>query len=172
MAEEIDRSNQYLKVFKKDGTFVSAGAKGTGTAEVHGLSPNTVVADGDYKLAFDENADKESSTNISDFLDAKGATVPPIHVTGVTLDKTTAELEEGATLQLKETVAPSNATDKTTTWKSDDTATVTVDSAGKVTAVKAKDEPVNITATTKDGSKTAQCAVTVKAKAEEPPAEG
>ena len=103
---------------------------------------------------------------------------PVVKVTGVTLDKTTAELEEGATLQLKANVAPANATDKTTTWKSDDTATVTVDSTGKVTGVKAKTEPVNITATTKDGSKTAVCAVTVKAKVEEPsepetpPAEG
>lgn len=99
-------------------------------------------------------------------------TDPVIAVTGVTLDKATAELEEGATLQLKASVAPANATDKAITWKSDDTATVTVDSTGKVTGIKAKIEPVNITATTKDGSKTAVCAVTVKAKAEEPPAEG
>ncbi|GAW63385.1 hypothetical protein FC65_GL001623 [Ligilactobacillus acidipiscis DSM 15836] len=172
MAEEIDRSNQYLKVFKKDGTFVGAGAKGAGATEVHGLEPNTIVADGDYKLAFDENADKESSTNISDFLDAKGATVPPIHVTGIALDKTTLALETGQTATLKATLSPANATNKAYSWSSDNTAVAAVDSNGKVTAVKAKDEPVNITATTKDGSKTAQCAVTIKAKAEEPPAEG
>lgn len=93
---------------------------------------------------------------------------PVVKVTGVTLDKASAEIEEGATLQLKANVAPSNATDKATTWKSDDTVTATVDSTGKVTAVKAKDGTVNITVTTKDGSKTAVCAVTVKAKPEEP----
>ncbi|HJE96593.1 MAG TPA: Ig-like domain-containing protein [Ligilactobacillus acidipiscis] len=99
-------------------------------------------------------------------------TDPVVHVTGIDLDKATLEVEEGASATLKANVHPTEATNKAVAWKSDDTATVTVDSAGKLTGVKAKAEPVNITVTTKDGSKTAQCAVTVKAKAEEPPTEG
>lgn len=91
----------------------------------------------------------------------KNATVP---VTGVTLDKTEATVEEGTSVQLAATVAPSNATDKSVTWASDDTATATVDGTGKVTGVKAKDGTVNINVTTKDGSKIATCAVTVTAK--------
>ena len=171
MAEEIDRSNQYLKVFKKDGTFVAAGEKGTGVVEAHKMAPNTVVADGDYKLAFDENADKEASANISDFLDAKGATVPPIHVTGIALDKTTLALETGQTATLKATVAPANATNKAVEWKSGNPDCFTIDGNGKITGVKAGGATAVVT--TKDGSKTAQCTVTVKAKpAPEPPAEG
>lgn len=146
--------------------------KGTKEANATGLTPATKYSKGTYKKAFDTTTDQNLSEIASELVDVEEFTTLPISVTGVTLDKATAELEEGATLQLKASVAPANATDKAITWKSDDTATVTVDSTGKVIGIKAKIEPVNITATTKDGSKTAVCAVTVKAKAEEPPAEG
>ena len=95
---------------------------------------------------------------------------PVVPVTSVTLDKTELSVEEGASGQLTAAVVPGNATDKTVTWKSGNDATATVDQNGKVTGVKAG--TCNIVATTKDGAKTAQCAVTVTAKAEEPPAEG
>ena len=85
-----------------------------------------------------------------------------VNVTGVTLDKTTLSLEEGATGNLVATVAPSTATDKTVTFTSSDAAIATVDNKGKVTAVKAGN--ADITVTTKDGSKTAKCALTVTAK--------
>lgn len=87
---------------------------------------------------------------------------PVIAVTGVTLDKATLEVEEGATAQLKATVAPANATDKTVTWKSGNAECFTIDNNGKITGVTAGG--ATAVATTKDGSKTAQCAVTVKAK--------
>ena len=90
---------------------------------------------------------------------------PVINVTGVTLDKTALSLEEGATGQLTATVSPSNASDKSITWKSADESIATVDDSGKVTAVKAGS--VDVTATTKDGNKAAKCAVTVTAKAGE-----
>ena len=85
-----------------------------------------------------------------------------VNVTGVTLDKTTLSLEEGATGNLVATVAPSTATDKTVTFASSDAAIATVDNKGKVTAVKAGN--ADITVTTKDGGKTAKCALTVTAK--------
>ncbi|WP_210123493.1 Ig-like domain-containing protein [Staphylococcus sp. GDX8P106P-2] len=82
-----------------------------------------------------------------------------VNVTGVTLDKTTLSLQEGATGNLVATVAPSTATDKTVTFASSDEAIATVDNKGKVTAVKPGD--ADITVTTKDGSKTAKCTLTV-----------
>ena len=86
------------------------------------------------------------------------STTTIVAVTGVTLDKTTAELVVGGTVTLTATVAPTTATDKTVTWASSD-ATVASVAAGVVTAVKAG--TANITATS--GTQVATCAVTVKA---------
>mgnify|MGYP002510661414 CR=1 FL=1 len=83
-------------------------------------------------------------------------TVP---VTGVTLDKTTLSLEAGEEETLTATVEPTNATNKTVAWSSSDDTVATVDTNGKVTAVKAG--TATITVTTADGNKTATCAVTV-----------
>jgi uncharacterized protein YjdB len=62
---------------------------------------------------------------------------------------------------LKATVNPSNATEKTIAWSSDNPSVAAV-SNGTVTAVKAGS--ATVTVTTQDGGKTARCAVTVKAK--------
>lgn len=85
-------------------------------------------------------------------------TAEDVHPTSVTLDYNTASLEEGDTIQLTETVLPSNATNKSVTWSSSNTSVATV-SGGLVTAVSAGS--ATITVTTVDGSKTATCAVTV-----------
>lgn len=69
----------------------------------------------------------------------------------------------GNTVALTATVSPSNATDKTVTFKSADETLATVDNQGVVTGVKATepDTPVVITVTTNDGNKTDTSAVTV-----------
>ena len=80
-------------------------------------------------------------------------------VTGVTLNKTTLELEKDQTEKLVATVLPANADgDKTVTWKSSNNAVATVSQDGTVTAVGKGS--CNITATTQNG-KTATCKVTV-----------
>ena len=92
-----------------------------------------------------------------------GQTVPTtVAVTGVTLNKTSLNLVEGDSETLTATVAPSNATNKTVSWKSSDASTASVDNSGKVTAVKAGS--ATITVTTVDGSKTTTCSVTVTSK--------
>lgn len=85
---------------------------------------------------------------------------PVIDVTSITLDKTAAELEIGATLTLAATVLPADATDKTVTWTSSDATVASVDANGVVTAHKASATAVTITA--KAGDATATCAITVK----------
>lgn len=84
---------------------------------------------------------------------------PTVAVTGVTLDKTSLDLNLGKSETLTATVTPSNASDKTVTWSSSNTAVATVSSEGVVTGVKAG--TATITVTTNDGGKTATCAVTV-----------
>ena len=147
-----------LKVYKGDDVVGTAerGEDGKAKVTVDGLDANTDYATGTYQVSFsNENGESEK-------VDVPSFKTKPIAVTGVTLDKTTLSLEEGATGNLVATVAPSTATDKTVTFASSDEAIATVDNKGKVTAVKAGS--ADITVTTKDGSKTAKCALTVTAK--------
>ena len=89
-------------------------------------------------------------------------------VTEVKLDKDSLSLEVGDTATLTATITPSNATNKAVEWKSDDTSVATVDTSGKVTAIKAG--TATITATAADGSgEKATCAVTVTAPSEPEP---
>ena len=90
-------------------------------------------------------------------------TAKTVAVTSVTLDKETAEVAEGETVQLTATVKPDDATDKTVTWSSSDETVATVDNTGKVTAVKAGEAVI----TAKAGTKSAECTVTVTAKVSE-----
>jgi len=85
-----------------------------------------------------------------------------IKVTIITLNKTETTINVGSTETLSVTaIDPSNATDKTYTWNSDNTAVATVNATtGEVTANAVG--TANITATANDGSGvTATCAVTV-----------
>ena len=88
-----------------------------------------------------------------------------INVSSVSLDKTTVNLKKGETVKLNATVAPDDADNKEVTYTSSNSAVAKVDNTGLVTAI-ASGEAV-ITVTTKDGSKTASCKVTV-AKETEP----
>ena len=84
-----------------------------------------------------------------------------ILVTGIELNQTTLSLRVGRTAQLKATVTPENATDKTVTWKSSDTSVATVDENGIVTAEGRGN--ATITASAGNGAE-ATCDVTVKKK--------
>ena len=82
-----------------------------------------------------------------------------VAATGITLNKTSLSLVEGASETLTATVTPSDAMDKSVTWTSSDTSVATV-SNGKVTAVKVGN--ATISATSINGL-VATCNVTVTA---------
>ena len=84
-----------------------------------------------------------------------------VAVTEVKITSPVTEVTVGKTITLTATVLPENATDKTVTWTSSDTAIATVDSTGKVTGVKEG----KVTIKAKAGEKTAAVEVTVKAAA-------
>jgi hypothetical protein len=83
-------------------------------------------------------------------------------VTGITVDPTSQTLLIGGTHPLTAAVFPSNATDKSVTWASDNTSVATVNADGLVTAIAVGE--ANITVTSVDNpAKTATCAITVNA---------
>ena len=84
-----------------------------------------------------------------------------INVQKVSLDKTEITLVEGSEYTLTETITPTDATDKTVKWASDNEKVATVIN-GKVTAVSAG--KAKITVKTNDGDYSASCDVTVTAK--------
>ena len=147
-----------LNLYKGDELVTSAERQedGKATVTIDGLDPNTDYAVGTYQVAF-ENENGESGK-----VDVPAFKTKPINVTGVTLDKSTLSLEEGATDNLVATVAPSTATNKAVSYASSNTDVATVDGNGQVTAVASG--TANIEVTTEDGGKTATSTVTVTAK--------
>ena len=83
-------------------------------------------------------------------------------VSSVSITPSTASVAVNATKKLSATVTPSDASDKTVTWKSDKTSVATVSTDGTVTGKAAG--TANITATSASNpDKTATCVVTVTA---------
>ncbi len=80
-----------------------------------------------------------------------------VEVTSITLNRSSVTLEIGDTVNLYETIYPSNATDKGVTWSSSNTSVATV-SNGIVTAIS--EGTATITAKTSN-NKTATCYITV-----------
>ena len=86
-------------------------------------------------------------------------TVP---VASVELDQTSLTLDKGATAQLKATVKPDDASDRTVTWTSSDASIVSVDANGKLKALKGGMATIKAQA----GNRSASCSVTVVAPVE------
>ena len=84
-------------------------------------------------------------------------TEPPVAVTKISINNQYVFLEMGNTLTLNAKITPDNATDKTITWTSENTAVATVDEKGAV-------KPVSVgivTITAAVGGKSAKCVVIV-----------
>lgn len=94
----------------------------------------------------------------------KPETTPSIiQVQDISLSKTKGTLEVGKTLSLTATVLPSNASNRSVTWSSDNEKVAKVTADGKVTAVGKG--TANITARSNDGTNIkATAVITVKAK--------
>ena len=80
-------------------------------------------------------------------------------VTGVTLNKTSITITIGETETLEPKISPTNASNKSVNWSSDDPSIVSVDQTGKMTAKAVG--TANVTVKTSDGDFTATCKVTV-----------
>jgi uncharacterized protein YjdB len=88
---------------------------------------------------------------------------PVISVTDITLSDDEIILTRGQTYQLTASIEPENATNKTMTWRSEDTSVATV-AGGLVTAVSEGTKPIYIIVRSEDGLKEASCKVTVVEK--------
>jgi len=124
----------------------------------------TAAADfsGDHEITMKTINFSDIEGNMTTLADVTTKVTGPaagVAVTGITLDKATAEVTEGESLTLVATVAPDNATDKTVVWTSSDETVATVKD-GVVTTLKAGEATI----TAKAGEQTATCVVTVKAK--------
>ena len=85
--------------------------------------------------------------------------IPMLAPTSVSLNKTSVTLGVGETTVLIATILPTNVPNKSIKWTSSNNTIAKVDSYGKVIAVGIGN--AIITATTVDGNKTANCAITV-----------
>gem|GEM_PF-2220788 len=166
-------STDVLKCYKASGAhdnhwwLCSKGTTSSSAAMVNGESGNVSGYSGNVWIAYGVRpALKLDLSKVMFDSDTNTFMVKiKVDVTGVTLNKTAVTLNVNGTETLTATVAPDNATDRTITWSSGNTAVATV-SDGVVTAVAEGTANITVTATngTDDTSddKTATCEVTVK----------
>ncbi|WP_052446896.1 Ig-like domain-containing protein [Candidatus Soleaferrea massiliensis] len=99
-----------------------------------------------------------SATSVDGNITAQCKIVVVVPVTGVELDKTTADMKRGEKLQLNASVLPADATNQEVIWSVSDDSKATVEN-GLVTAIGGGE--VTVTATTADGSFEAECVINI-----------
>ncbi len=155
-----DAKNKLTYTIRETGKPVS-GSVFSNAVQVVSLGNNA------YQVSTKEDFDNKNFTLLytKNLIGFKAETNPggggstTVSVSSVSLDKTELTLPRLDSYTLVATVGPSDASDKSVTWKSSDESIATVDANGKVTAVKVG--KATITVTTVDGGKTATCEVTV-----------
>ena len=123
------------------------------------------TADGGHKTTYEVTVKAASNNNANNSQPSKkpSSSQPQkpttVHVTGVKISGAN-QVNVGSTITLTANVSPSNATNKSVTWSSNNNGIATVDSSGRVKGVS--DGTVTITVTTADGHHQATYTVTVK----------
>ena len=162
-SSESDVKNKITYVIRETGAEITGAEAKAISAKVNVVKTGTnsfLVNGGDtdnYTIAYPTNSIGFKSEPVN----PGTGTDPDVDVTGVSLDKSELTLAVKGTYTLKATVAPSDASNKSVTWKSSDDKIAIVDKDGKVTTVAIG--KATITVTTEDGGKTATCVVTVDA---------
>ena len=142
-----DATNKKLKYTSSD----------TKVAEVSASGLVTAKSEGEAKI-------RAAATDGSDEYAACYVTVTgKAKVTGITLDRTSAEVKRGEKLTLNATVSPSYASNKKVVWKSANTKIATVDANGSVTAKAPGRTKITVTSSG-NSSYQASCTVTVPYK--------
>ena len=134
------------------------------TGAVQGYSNGDVTEDGTVTFNFMASDTGKGTITIKEtqygIQKTINVTVQATPVSGISLNKTAVELSKGQTETLVASVTPDNASDRKVYWSTADSSIATVSSSGVVTAKG--HGTTTITATTRDGSFTATCQVTVK----------
>ena len=142
-----DATNKKLKYTSSD----------TKVAEVSASGLVTARSEGEAKI-------RSAATDGSDEYAVCYVTVTgKAKVTGITLDRTSAEVKRGEKLTLNVTVSPSYASNKKVVWKSANTKIATVDANGSVTAKAPGRTKITVTSS-ENSSYQASCTVTVPYK--------
>ena len=142
-----DATNKKLKYTSSD----------TKVAEVSASGLVTAKSEGEAKI-------RTAATDGSDEYAVCYVTVTgKAKVTGITLDRTSAEVKRGEKLTLNVTVSPSYASNKKVVWKSANTKIATVDANGSVTAKAPGRTKITVTSA-ENSSYQASCTVTVPYK--------
>ena len=142
-----DATNKKLKYTSSD----------TKVAEVSASGLVTARSEGEAKI-------RAAATDGSDEYAVCYVTVTgKAKVTGITLDRTSAEVKRGEKLILNVTVSPSYASNKKVVWKSANTKIATVDANGSVTAKAPGRTKITVTSA-ENSSYQASCTVTVPYK--------
>ena len=142
-----DATNKKLKYTSSD----------TKVAEVSASGLVTAKSEGEAKI-------RAAATDGSDEYAVCYVTVTgKAKVTGITLDRTSAEVKRGEKLTLNATVSPSYASNKKVVWKSANTKIATVDANGSVTAKAPGRTKITVTSA-ENSSYQASCTVTVPYK--------
>lgn len=161
----LDQANLTLKVGESSALSITVVPSDASNKDVTWKSSDTsvVVIDtsGKVKAVGPGSADITVTARDGSGKSASCAVDVTQPVTGITLNLTDLNLEVGGSKTLTAKVSPDNASNRTVSWKSSDTAVATVDNCGKVTAVALGTATITVTA--QDGSgKSAGCTITVK----------